>query len=106
MRVSLTVDEMALYLRRTAEQHPTVGWPVTNDDLVVLHGKDGPVVGRIMRLDGGPQHDRWSWSITKLYVPPGTMTLYGTEETRDAAMAAFGERFRECLARAGIAELE
>ena len=90
----------ALRLCRAAEQFPRAGWPVSDEHLVVLYGDE--VIGTLRQIDGGPQHGNWFWSITGCYVPPGTMTLYGTAETKEEAKAAFGKTFRKWLAWAGL----
>lgn len=74
---------MPLKLRRTAEQFPKAGWPPSDNELVVMHGET--VIGSLRRIDGGPQQDNWSWSITTCYVPPGVMTLHGTADSKEAA---------------------
>jgi hypothetical protein len=93
---------MALRLRRAAEQFPKAGWPVSDDELVVMHA--GEVVGTLRRVDAGPQRGNWFWSITACYVPPGVMTLYGTEDSKEEAKAAFGKKFWAWLEWAGEKE--
>lgn len=93
---------MALRLRRAAEQFPDAGWPVSDDHLVVLH--DGQVIGTLRRTTGGPQDGAWRWSTTGCYVPPGTMTLHGMADSKEAAKIAFGKNFRKWLEWAGLEE--
>jgi hypothetical protein len=44
---------MALRLRQTADQYPALGAPRDGTDYVVMSGE--VVMGRIIRLDGGPR---------------------------------------------------
>ncbi len=95
-------SSVALRLRRAAEQFPKAGWPVSDNELVVMHG--GKVIGTLRRMDGGPQQGHKLWSITGCYVPPGVMTLHGVEDSKEEAKAAFGTRFRAWLEWAGEKE--
>ena len=55
---------MALRLRHTSDQHPDARWPRDGADYVVMSGE--VAVGRIMRLQDGPQDGNWMWSVTGL----------------------------------------
>lgn len=94
---------MPLKLRRADLQYPKAGWPPSEDYLVVMHGET--VIGSLQRLDGGPSHDRWSWSITALYIPPGIMTLRGTADSKEDAKAAFAKTVRDWLNHVGSDDL-
>jgi hypothetical protein len=94
---------MPLKLRRADLQYPKVGWPPSEDYLVVMHGET--VVGSLQRIDGGPSHDRWSWSITAVYVPPSTISSRGTADSKEDAKAAFAKTFRDWLSHVGADDL-
>jgi hypothetical protein len=68
-----------------------------------MHGET--VIGSLRRIDGGPQQDNWSWSITACHVPPGVMTLHGTADSKEAAKTACAKTLRNCLDYIGAAEL-
>ncbi len=93
---------MGLRLRRAADQFPEARWPVSEGHLVVLYGDR--VIGTLRCIDGGPQQGSWFWSITGCYVPPGTMTLSGTAESKEEAKVAFGKTLRKWMAWAGLDE--
>ena len=90
---------MPLRLRRSDLQYPNAGWPASDDRLVVLRGDT--VIGSLRRIEGGPGHDNWSWSITALYVRPGALTMHGMAETKEAAIAGFTKTLRAWLAHGG-----
>src|SRR5712672_1943873 len=94
---------MALKLRRADLQYPTAGWPPDEDHPVVMHGDK--VIGNLRRIDGGPGHNEWSWSITALYVPPGVMSMHGREDTKEVAKAVFGKTLRRGLGHIGAEDL-
>jgi hypothetical protein len=87
-------------LRRAGEQFPRAGWPVSDGHLVVLHGDR--VIGTLREIDGrAAARELVLEHHTGCYVPPGIMTLYGTEGSKEAAKAAFGKAYRKWLEWAG-----
>ena len=57
---------MSLRQRRAAEQFPKAGWPVSDNELVVMHG--GKVIGTLRRMDGGPQQGQWLGQVVGMTV--------------------------------------
>jgi hypothetical protein len=73
----------ALLLRRASESRPLAVGP---DDYDVI-GKDGEVIGRIVRTAADPAGKPWMWSIATRQ--DGEGPVLGYEVTREAAMQAF-----------------
>jgi hypothetical protein len=61
--------------------------------------------GSLQRIDGGPSHARWSWSITAVYFPPSTISSRGTADSKEDAKAAFAKTFRDWLNHVGADDL-
>jgi hypothetical protein len=62
------------------------------DDYDVI-GKDGEVIGRIVRTTPGPSGKTWMWSLaTRRY---GEGSVLGYEVIREAALRAFAESWRQ-----------
>jgi hypothetical protein len=93
---------MALRLRHTSDQHPDASWPQDGADYVVMSGE--VAVGRIMRLQDGPQDGNWMWSVTGLVHSDGP--LHGVATSPSDAQATFADAWRGWLARAGLTEVE
>ena len=92
---------MPLVMRRTGLQSP-----VDRDvpDFVVLSG--GLVVGRIYRIQAGPQQGRWFWSVSGIHAEPAVMRISDRADTLDAAKAQLAENWRKWLSWARLKEIE
>jgi hypothetical protein len=78
----------ALLLRRASESRP----PATGAEDYDVIGKDGEVVGRIMKTGTGPAGMPWMWSLAARR--DGEGPVLGYEATREAAMEAFAKSWR------------
>lgn len=80
--------------------------PVQRDepDFVVLSG--GLVVGRIYRIQAGPQQGRWFWSVTGVHAAPVVMRITDRADTLEAAKAQLAENWRKWLSWARLKEIE
>jgi hypothetical protein len=89
---------MTLMLRKTV-----IGGETLEDDYTVHF--DGLQIGRIFRKIGVGAQEVWSWNVQPIVKPaPG---MFGTEDTLDAAKAAFKaswDAFWPTLSEADIAE--
>ena len=72
-------------LRRSSESRPLAVGP---DDYDVI-GKDGEIIGRIVRTATGPAGKAWMWSVATRRNGEGP--VLGYEATREAAMQAFAK---------------
>src|SRR5262245_8942186 len=90
---------MTLRLRHIGDQYPHNRWPRDGTDWVVMSGET--IVGRIMRLNGGPADGRWLWSIT--CAVPQPEWCRGVAATREDAQAAFKAAW---LAHGGSIEVD
>src|ERR1700733_3713905 len=93
----------SLVLKPTHEQFPEARWLPSADHLVAMYGKH--IVGSLTRIDGGPRHGQWSYSMTLLHVPPGVMNTHGCEHSKEQAKAALGQTLRRWLDWVGAEEL-
>ena len=75
----------SLLLRRASENRPLAVGP---DDYDVI-GKDGEVIGRIVRTATGPAGKPWMWSIAARQ--DSEAPVLGYDATREAAMRAFAK---------------
>lgn len=82
-------------------------FPGTHHDFVAEEA--GQHVGRIKRIDGGPQNGSWTWSCTgcqRGHEAEGVRPLSGMADTRDEAieaLAAAWARAKAWSARTGQA---
>lgn len=79
-------------------QRTTIGGETRPYDYVARDG-DSPV-GRIMKVEHGPAAGEWSWSV---YAKAGwgreDLTIYGREDTKQAAADKVKAVYAACLAR-------
>ena len=78
----------SLLLRRASENRPLAVGP---DDYDVI-GKDGEVIGRIVRTATGPAAKPWMWSIATRQ--DGEGPVLGYEPSRETAMQAFAKAWQ------------
>ena len=78
----------ALLLRRASESRP----PATGSEDYDVIGKDGKIVGRILKTETGPAGMPWMWSLATRR--DDEVPLVGYEATREAAMEAFAKGWR------------
>ena len=95
---------MALYFCRASEAFPGARWSPSDDHLAAMSGN--AVIGTLKRALGGRQDGQWIWSITVMVAWPREIQRHGTAHTREAAQAAFAERWQEWLAWVGLRETE
>lgn len=93
---------MRLLLRKQSLQSKLIGstaeWK--DDDYAVLDGEE--VIGRIYKIDGGPQDDQWKWSLNhhKFYKDRRSgIVLQAIAQSRDAAMAELKGEYAAWLER-------
>jgi hypothetical protein len=79
-----------LILKRSLVSRPSGEW--NDDDFDVL--ADCAVVGRIMKAAAAPVGSPWLWTLAYGHHEDRTPT-HGYEPTREAAMAAFAESWRQ-----------
>ena len=89
MKLDNRVKLPALILKRASTSRPPGEW--SDNDFDVLG--DGVVVGRIMKAAAVPVGMSWMWTLAFGYHEDRAPS-HGYAATREAAMAAFGKRWR------------
>lgn len=88
---------LTLLLRPMRAQMPTSDWK--DDDYAVLH--DEQVIGRIYRISGGPQGNKWRWTLNHIKFFQSKrdgILLSAVAETLDAAKVEIKGEYEAWLA--------
>jgi hypothetical protein len=95
------MPRMPLTMRPTGLQSPAHR---DQSDFIVLSGR--LVVGRIYRIQAGPQQGRWFWAVSGVHAEPAVMRISDRADTLDLAKAQLAENWRKWLSWARLKEIE